>query len=366
MLPQQSKKRGRKRKVGRRGPQGKGIYPVLKLLGISHKASPALKNEVTLSAINNPFVEATENLKRHGIDVSEKRVRTISENVGSDALKNRDKEIEQFENGTLAQGDTFAGQNVVIAMDGGRTRTRQNKKGRKKKDQKRHGYHTDWKEPKLFTIYAIDEYGKKLNNEPLPCCDGTIKGRDKFKQLLKVYIHKTGVLSANKIVFIGDGAPWIWNIISEIQEKMNLPIEIVKVLDFYHATEHLWSIIDALHLTQSQKERLFKKYRQQLKEGKIDYIIESLGQKSKKNERACKELKYFHGHEDKCRYDIFIKDNIPISSGAIESAIRRIVNLRLKGAGMFWLNHNVEAFLHLRCQLKTARWNEFFVRQIST
>ena len=84
-----------------------------------------------------------------------------------------------------------------------------------------------------------DENGKKLNKEPLPYCDATLKGRDKFKLLLKVYLHKTGVLSANKIVFIGDGAPWIWNIIDEIREEMILNIEIVKVLDFYHATEHL-------------------------------------------------------------------------------------------------------------------------------
>ena len=59
------------------------------------------------------------------------------------------------------------------------------------------------------------------------------------------------------------------------------------------------------------------------------------------------------------------KKNIPIGSGAIESAVRRIVNLRLKGAGMFWLKENAEAFLHLRCQLKSGRWDEFFLKRIT-
>lgn len=367
MLPCPSKKKGRKRGIGRRGRQGKGIYPVLKLLGIAHQSSPALQNDVTISALNNPFSEATEILERHGVAISEKRVRTISENVGKAALKDRDKQLEQFTNGTLKKDNTFSGKRVVVAIDGGRTRTRQVKRGKKKKGQQRQGYHTDWKEPKLFTLYAIDETGRKINKHPFPYCDSTLTGREPFKQLFKMYLYKTGVVDASRIIFIGDGAPWIWNIIDEIIHEMNINPHIIdKVLDFYHACQHLWNVIDALpNLTEKQKQRLFKKYRSHLKNGKIDSLIEILGKKAQRNKIAFKELRYFHGHEDKCRYDQFIHQNIPIGSGAVESAIRRIVNLRLKGAGMFWLQHNAEAFLHLRCQLKSGRWNEFFLKRIS-
>jgi len=62
---------------------------------------------------------------------------------------------------------------------------------------------------------------------------------------------------------------------------------------------------------------------------------------------------------------VFIAKKIPIGSGAIESAIRRVVNLRLKGAGMFWLEANAEAFLHLRCQLKVGRWNDYFASRLN-
>lgn len=367
MLPRQSGKKGRKRGVGRRGRQGKGIYPVLKLLGIAHQASPALQNDVTISALNNPFVEATETLQRHGVDISEKRVRTISESVGKAALKDRDKQLEQFTTGTQVQGNTFAGKRVVVAIDGGRTRTRQSKPGRKKPGQQRQGYRTDWKEPKLFTLYAIDETGRKLNKQLLPYHDGTLTGRDPFKQLFKMYLYKTGVIDASQIIFIGDGAPWIWNTIDEIINELHINPELVtKVLDFYHATEHVWQVIDALpNLSEQQKQRLFKKFRTQLKNGKIDTLIETLGRKANRKKDAYRKLSYFHGHEDKCCYDQFIANNIPIGSGAIESAIRRIVNLRLKGAGMFWLKHNAEAFLHLRCQLKSGRWNEFFLKKIT-
>ncbi len=116
MLPGQSSKKGRKRGVGKRGSQGKGIYPVLKLLGIAHQSSPALQNDVTSSALNNPFVEATEELNRHGVEISEKRVRTINESVGKAALKDRDKELEQFSNGTLEKDNTFAGKSRFAGL----------------------------------------------------------------------------------------------------------------------------------------------------------------------------------------------------------------------------------------------------------
>lgn len=360
MLPRPSSKRkGR----GRRRKQGKGIFPVLKTLGIAHRTSPALANEVTLSALNNPFAEATANLKRHGLALSEKRVHTLSESVGQTALAVRAAELEQFREGRLPANPIFAGQRVVVAIDGGRTCMRQTKKGRIKSGRKRHGFFADWREPKLFKLYAIDDKGRK-RPQPLPVCDGTHRGRDEFKRLLKKTLHQTGVAQAAQLLFIGDGAPWIWNMVEEIIKELNFaPEAVTQILDYYHVCENLWKVIDALTaLTQKQKARLFKKAKAQLFKGQIEDLIECLGQKAKHHAEALKALRYFHGHESRCRYDQFLAQHLPLGSGAIESAIRRVVNLRLKGAGMFWLEHNAEAFLHLRCQVKTGRWDECFQR----
>lgn len=179
--------------------------------------------------------------------------------------------------------------------------------------------------------------------------------------------HKTGVADAESLTFIGDGAPWIWNVFDEIIEEMHIDSrKIDLVLDFYHASQHLWDVIDTMPmLSEKQKKRLFNKTRKQLKDGKIDFLMEFFGQKANRNDDVFKELRYFHNNEDKCRYDSFIAQKIPISSGAVESAVRRIVNLRLKGAGMFWLTENAEAFLHLRCQLKTRKWTEHFIKIVT-
>lgn len=49
--------------------------------------------------------------------------------------------------------------------------------------------------------------------------------------------------------------------------------------------------------------------------------------------------------------------NLPIGSGAVESAIRRIVNLRLKRPCIFWCKESAEAILMLRSYYKAGRWN---------
>ncbi|MBN2009445.1 hypothetical protein JW960_08885 [candidate division KSB1 bacterium] len=301
---------------------------------------------MTLSAINNTFGEATEQVQRHGIDVSEKRLRTVSEKTGALALAKRAAELETFQQGTLPQQDTFSGKRVVVTIDGGRTRMRKTKQGKKKHGQKRRGFHTDWREPKLFKLYAMDATGKKQDRHILPWRDRTHSGREKFKELLKMYLFKTNVASAEQIIFINDGAPWIWNLIDELIDELKFDAQkIYKVLDFYHAAEHLWLVIDSLgRITEKQKKRLFKTCRNQLKSGQINDIIERLGKKATSSKKAYNELRYFRDKEERCRYDLFLNNNIPIGSGAIESTIRRVVNLRLKGAD----DRTIQCNIHLR------------------
>jgi len=59
------------------------------------------------------------------------------------------------------------------------------------------------------------------------------------------------------------------------------------------------------------------------------------------------------------RYLRFKRRGLPIGSGAAESAIRRVINLRLKGNAKFWLAENAEAMLMMRCYLKTGRFEDF-------
>jgi hypothetical protein len=104
--------------------------------------------------------------------------------------------------------------------------------------------------------------------------------------------------------------------------------------------------------------------RKHLKQGRVDTVIEAI-RSLKRGRNAGKigtELRYFEDRRNLMRYDVFRRRGIPLGSGAVESAIRRVVNLRLKGASIFWRRENAERMLHLRCYLKAGRWDELMRR----
>jgi hypothetical protein len=47
-----------------------------------------------------------------------------------------------------------------------------------------------------------------------------------------------------------------------------------------------------------------------------------------------------------------------MGSGAIENTIRRVINLRLKGNGIYWTEDNAEAVFQLRAAVVSRRWEE--------
>ena len=56
------------------------------------------------------------------------------------------------------------------------------------------------------------------------------------------------------------------------------------------------------------------------------------------------------------------RHQMPIGSGAIESAIRRVINLRVKSNSTYWLRENAETMIRLRAWLKAGRAEELFTQ----
>ena len=67
---------------------------------------------------------------------------------------------------------------------------------------------------------------------------------------------------------------------------------------------------------------------------------------------------YYTRNEARMKYQNFKERNIPRGSGAVESAIRRVINMRLKGAGSFWLRDNAQSMILLRSYLKAGRFDD--------
>ena len=72
-----------------------------------------------------------------------------------------------------------------------------------------------------------------------------------------------------------------------------------------------------------------------------------------------RELNYFIRNQHRMQYGEISELKLPVGNGAMESAIRRVVNLHMKGAGIYWLEQIAEAMLMLRSYYKAGRWNLF-------
>jgi len=356
---------GKTRGVGRRGATGSGCYPALEALGIRNQATPALASEVSRqSARSASFEEARQALQERGIVLDEKTIHTLTLKVGEEALAHREARVAAAREGTVC-GDELAGRRVVLGADGGRVRLREGgKRGRKGKKGRRR-YRTPWREPKLVTAYVIDAKGRRDKSVPV-LYDGTLGDADAAFEILVAELKLRGAAQAKEIIFTADGALWIWNRADDLARSLGLsPEQIVKVADFYHAVEHLTKVADLCNRWNgSERTRWLRRMRKHLKRGRVDTVIDVI-RSLRRGRNAAKigtELRYFEDRKDLMRYDVFRRRGIPLGSGAVESAIRRVVNLRLKGPSIFWRGRNAERMLHLRCYLKAGRWDELMQR----
>lgn len=138
--------------------------------------------------------------------------------------------------------DTVAGRRVVISTDGGRIRLRETKRGPKTKKGRRR-YTGAWREPKVLIIYVVDAEGKREASFA-PMIDATLRGPDAVFALLRTYLQRLKITQADQVLFIADGAPWIWKRVPLLVQALGLAVEqVYELLDFYHAAEHLGKVV---------------------------------------------------------------------------------------------------------------------------
>jgi len=328
----------------------------LEFLGFIERKSPLLASICTQFAVISPSFEiATKVLKELNIEVNHTFLRNLAYNFASEAMRERssvalDSRIKQ------------KGLRILICIDGGRVRERVAKKGRKKKNSNMHGFTTNWREPRLFTIHIVDGNGK-IDKNFKPVYDGSLKKVNSFMDLLYNYLKEFNLAEACDITFCADGAEWMWDRIPQLAKRLNIT-NYNRVLDYTHAKQNLKQISDMLLEGKSISLKEYDKVSKQLKEylwnGQIHLIkefIESRAKYKRCKAKALKKLNNYFGDIEKFQYSTFKEKNIPIGSGTVESAIRRVLNLRIKGSGLFWLQENAEKIIFLRSQLLSGRWN---------
>jgi hypothetical protein len=355
----------------KRGREGAGLYPELAVLGIQEGKSPALVREVGRQTALLPSYEmARQELAEHGLDLNIKEVHGIGQHAGQAALAYRRRELESYRQGQLPAG-IGTGKRLGAMIDGGRTKlrktTRQQKGKGQSKTQKRR-FKTAWREVKQIIVFEMDDQGR-MKKGTKPILDGTFAGPDEIMEVLAMRLHQMGASQATVVAFRTDGAPWIWDRLDWVSKRLGLSIpQVSKGLDWCHAVHHISLTLEPL-LEGAERQRVFKKLRKWLKSGRWHQVVEDLLERAERagvaiGSTVWTDIAYLarHGADGHLDYATFKRRGLPMGSGAIESAIRRVINLRMKGNGIFWEEDNAEAMLALRGLVLSGRWNEVFAK----
>ena len=368
LRPKRGPKRGRKRT--KRGPQGVGRYPVLEALGIRDGVSPATRSQMALYTVQaGSYQEALALLADRGLRVDPSTLSRVAQTTAKADIALREAAMTTARALPIPIHGPLQGKRVRVSLDGGRIRTRKTKNGRKTR-QGRHRFDTPWREPRVLVIDILAEDG---HTDPLrlPLYDVILDDADATFALVLGYLRLLGAAQADVVEFIADGAEWIWERTETLRQQAEIPAALwVEVIDFYHASEHLHTTI-ALCRSRSakQRQRLYEHLRHTLRtepQG-VAQVIERLQQEvnTRRGKKMKKAIAYFEKHVPRMAYAQLDEHHLPVGSGPVESAVRRIINLRFKAPGTFWNENQVSGLMHLRAGFKAGRWDEMMERVLT-
>jgi len=157
-----------------------------------------------------------------------------------------------------------------------------------------------------------------------------------------------------ELVFLGDGAPCNWNLADLHFARA------VQILDFYHASEHVWALSRAVYRQEDPKqkalgERWVTQRLDSLKRDGPRPLLRALARrrgKTASEQEALRQARhYFASNARRMDYPGHLAAGRMIGSGPVEAACKSVVGMRLKQAGMRWSDAGADAVLAVRTTL---------------
>ncbi len=339
---------------------GKGQAPVDSRYGIEPgKVTAGLAHLIALSGIQKAFEEGRKWLKEYLLfEVSENTVRTETQKMGelqrqadTELVKatQDEAELQKRERIQAPAPDLLYG-----SIDAAKVRIEpRDEKEKALKDRE------TWRDVKAGCWYKA---------EPVPQHQQSIRQKDKaqredivlraknqqyfcdvekaeeFGKLLWATGCAVGADRARLLVFICDGAVWIWNLIGHYFPNA------IQIVDWYHAVDRLKRIAEEAFSHAQERQAWLENSTEDLWQGRVEAVIEACQHLAKKSNLAKQSLLYYANHMERMRYAQFRAAGYLIGSGVIESGCKQIVTQRLKLPGAQW---NVEGAV-LTAKARTA------------
>ena len=294
------------------------------------------------------YEEAAALAQKWGVPITDSALHCLTQRLGSRADARKREQLKTVPPET--EPKRAPAQLGVLMLDGWQVRQRGPGWGRRKTTENRVEWH-EWK----TGVYYPQEQSARTDGGRGVIADKRVVGWQgdpvEFGRRLHWEALRGGLGRAKARLVVGDGAAWIWNV---AQDRWRGAEE---VLDFYHASQHLWNLGRALHGEEGvAAAQWVQPLRHQLRHGGEQKVLAKIAALKAPSGDAGKvvvrEQNYFASHSGRMNYRAIHRRGWPIGSGAVESACRQR-QCRFKRPGQFW---TPEGMLHLNT-LTEARQN---------
>jgi hypothetical protein len=181
-------------------------------------------------------------------------------------------------------------------------------------------------------------------------CD--IDKAEQFGKLLWATGCAVGADRVRILVFICDGAVWIWNLIAHYFPNA------IQIVDWYHAADRLKRIAEEAFANFDERQAWLKRVTEDLWQGKVELVIEDCWTLAKRSNLAKQSLSYFDNNIERMRYAQFRTSGFMIGSGIIESGCKQIVTQRLKLPGAQWSLDGAILIAKARAAWMSGNWQK--------
>lgn len=335
---------------------GAGRFPLDDALGLVGSFSPAVVRLAARAAAREGYEAASQDLAAlAGIQIEGRQIHRLVNQVGAKVAS----ALEEGQN-----TDCEAIPVMYSEVDGtGVPMVADELAGRKGKQEDGSSKTREAKLGAIFTQTGVDkETGLPVRDLDSTTYVGSFETAEEFGARIRHEAIRRGSGRAVKLVFLGDGAAWIWEL-----ARVNFPTAIL-ILDFYHVLERLHELCQGLYGEQSPwAGRTEERWKQMLKEDQVaDVIMEArrrLGGLGKQEDDSLeKQIAFFENQKSRMLYKTYRDQGLFYGSGVIEAGCKAVIGQRLKESGMFWTESGASCVLALRCALKGNRWDECWDR----
>lgn len=330
----------------------KGRSPMDQTLGLIHGYSPGLARLMCWAgAQSGSYPAASQALQRYGgLKVDPRQIQRMINELGPKLAEVLDQP-EQAQK--VAPAPT-----MYVSMDAtGVPMMGRELKGRRGKQPDGSAKTREVKLGCVFTQHHVDEKGRPWRDLDSTTYVAGLEKAEDFGYRIRREAERRKAFQAQKLILLGDGAPWIWELVAT-----HFP-QATQILDFYHASEHLKLLAEALESSDPKAVQILLENWQGclLQDGLDQVIAEAVSRSPRQGPRkkeADKQLAYLEKNRHRMQYGTFQKRGWFIGSGVVEAGCKTVVGQRLKQSGMFWSLPGAQNVLTLRCATSSRRFDQ--------